>query len=599
MPKTDYPEVVQRKMSGVQRRGIHPQVIRQIGDEDARTLRFRSSEETADRFGDLIIMAGFRLENFRKNPRFLYEHSTFKVPPIGTSIKEKVIPEKDGVPSSLEQDIVFAPPTMLPFADVIFRMYRGVEIRGRLIRFLDAVSVGFNPLVVEFIEDEDRRAELGLGRFGVVFKEQDLLESSAVGIPAHPNAVQLNSFKSMIQHGYLNKDDVEIMDANISLHRPLQRVWREAGGGLVVFPALAATDAATVREYLHKHGDVIGKAMPEPTKDATATDVERNDEAAVSKNVRFEEDGDMIKYIVREVDEFSDEPAKQKFTDDPNPVWAFIGEHTELEGPAIQMMVFLISEGWDLDSAKSWVEDNLDDLVAFDEGLRTEEQSTEEEDDDEEKANGPDEEEDDEERQEETTEVQSLILSKDTFPTREEATQWVTDNDFTADKVDETDDSWRFRQRDPADFDEDSLRTIDITDGVKAVVGRLKESESGEAEEQLTLSEEQMNMLLTIQSSVNEFVESVIQGMSDDDAEEPDGSEEDQTSNTSRGVVTVANVLEEVRDLAEDVAGLNAAVRSLMDDDSSGDDDGASTDGDFHSVVLEAGVEVLAELNKG
>mgnify|MGYP001616374750 CR=1 FL=1 len=44
--------------------------------------------------------------------------------------------------------------------------------------------------------------------------------------------------------------------------------------------------------------------------------------------------------------------------------------------------------------------------------------------------------------------------------------------------IDETDTGWRVRQRDPGDFEEGSFKTIDITDGVQAVVGRLKGEKS-------------------------------------------------------------------------------------------------------------------------
>jgi len=44
--------------------------------------------------------------------------------------------------------------------------------------------------------------------------------------------------------------------------------------------------------------------------------------------------------------------------------------------------------------------------------------------------------------------------------------------------IDETDKSWRVRQRDPGDFEEGTFKTIDITDGVQAVVGRLKGEKS-------------------------------------------------------------------------------------------------------------------------
>lgn len=76
----------------------------------------------------------------------------------------------------------------------------------------------------------------------------------------------------------------------------------------------------------------------------------------------------------------------------------------------------------------------------------------------------------------EGTEVQTLVLSKDVFPTRERASEWVREHDFDVsfrDKpADETEDSWRYRQRDVGYFVEGSLRTIDLAEGVKAVVGR-------------------------------------------------------------------------------------------------------------------------------
>jgi len=79
------------------------------------------------------------------------------------------------------------------------------------------------------------------------------------------------------------------------------------------------------------------------------------------------------------------------------------------------------------------------------------------------------------EKQRPTAVIQTLILSKGRFQSAESARGWVSEHDFMSDKMDETEDSFRFRQREPGDFQDGSFRTIDITDGVKAVVGRLKE----------------------------------------------------------------------------------------------------------------------------
>lgn len=68
------------------------------------------------------------------------------------------------------------------------------------------------------------------------------------------------------------------------------------------------------------------------------------------------------------------------------------------------------------------------------------------------------------------TEIQSILLDKETFPTLEEATAWITAHDFHADKYDETENQWRFRQFDPINCSEDTFATINLTTGVNAVI---------------------------------------------------------------------------------------------------------------------------------
>lgn len=74
----------------------------------------------------------------------------------------------------------------------------------------------------------------------------------------------------------------------------------------------------------------------------------------------------------------------------------------------------------------------------------------------------------------EKTEIQTLILSKKKFKTVKDASDWVRKHGFKVHKVDETKNSFRFRQKDPSEFKKGSLRTINLTAGVSAVVGRPK-----------------------------------------------------------------------------------------------------------------------------
>lgn len=71
------------------------------------------------------------------------------------------------------------------------------------------------------------------------------------------------------------------------------------------------------------------------------------------------------------------------------------------------------------------------------------------------------------------TEIQTLILSKDRFKSLDAAKKWCKSHDFKT-EVDETKDSYRFRQREPGKYDEGSFHTIELDDGVKAVIGHLK-----------------------------------------------------------------------------------------------------------------------------
>jgi len=74
-----------------------------------------------------------------------------------------------------------------------------------------------------------------------------------------------------------------------------------------------------------------------------------------------------------------------------------------------------------------------------------------------------------------STIIQTLIFDKTVFETAGEAVEWARTHGFGADKIDETDDSFRIRQMDPSEFQPDSFRTIDIRRGVSAVIGRPRE----------------------------------------------------------------------------------------------------------------------------
>ena len=153
-------------------------------DEKARTIEFVASTEAVDRYGDVIRVAGWKLESYRANPVFLWAHKSGE-PPIGKCVDVRT----ESSPPALVQKIEFADAATYKFADTIFQLYKG--------KFLNAVSVGFMPLE----QPNTIRDEKNDYATGYEFTSQELLELSAVPIPANPEAVA-----RMVTKGFAEAD---------------------------------------------------------------------------------------------------------------------------------------------------------------------------------------------------------------------------------------------------------------------------------------------------------------------------------------------------------------------------------------------------------
>jgi hypothetical protein len=70
--------------------------------------------------------------------------------------------------------------------------------------------------------------------------------------------------------------------------------------------------------------------------------------------------------------------------------------------------------------------------------------------------------------------VQSLVFDKDRYRKADEARGWASDHGFEGKKVEASDAEWRVLQADPGQFDR--MRTVELTEGVKAVVGFPKQT---------------------------------------------------------------------------------------------------------------------------
>jgi HK97 family phage prohead protease len=138
----------------------------EVSDDDSREVLFTISTDHVDRSGDSISVDGWDLESYRKNPVILWAHNPTQLP-VGRAVKVYTEGKK------LKSIAQFTDEQLSPFGYTVYRFYRA--------KFLNAVSVGFNPTKYAFVDSNERR--------GVDFESQELLEYSAVPVPCNPQAL--------------------------------------------------------------------------------------------------------------------------------------------------------------------------------------------------------------------------------------------------------------------------------------------------------------------------------------------------------------------------------------------------------------------------
>ncbi len=136
-------------------------------DDRDEPMSFIISTDDVDRHGDVIVAEGWRLDSYLANPVFLWAHD-YARPVIGRAIEVWSEPHK------LLARMKFAP---TGFAREVALLYRSGYQRG--------VSVGFKPL-----RYEERRNDKTGAFLGIRFLEQELLETSAVPVPANSHALR-------------------------------------------------------------------------------------------------------------------------------------------------------------------------------------------------------------------------------------------------------------------------------------------------------------------------------------------------------------------------------------------------------------------------
>lgn len=196
-------------------------------DSEKRTIRAYASTNGWDRYEERFepnAFAGDGMKNYLANPVVLFAHD-YSQPPIAKCIGHEF--DAKGLILTME------------FADTdkakeVFALYEG--------GFMNAFSVGFRPLEVAY---EERTPG---GRMGVVYKRAELLENSAVPVPANPEAVVIKGLgdKTHQVSGELLRSFMEAgFDSRERMPRPNDGVPAD-----VEQKEGAGPDMATTLEYL-------------------------------------------------------------------------------------------------------------------------------------------------------------------------------------------------------------------------------------------------------------------------------------------------------------------------------------------------------------
>jgi HK97 family phage prohead protease len=144
---------------------------------DANIIDFVASTAALDRYQEVIEPEGWQLDRYRQNPVFLNSHRSGD---IGQVLGRALITEVREINGrkALFQRIEFAVDEN-PLAALAFGLYRG--------GFLKAVSVGFIP--IRWVNGKDGDP------FRRRYLEQELVELSAVTVPANAEALVLNALR--------------------------------------------------------------------------------------------------------------------------------------------------------------------------------------------------------------------------------------------------------------------------------------------------------------------------------------------------------------------------------------------------------------------
>ena len=263
----------------MEKQTIHKIFNAKVKDLGEGKLEAIISTDDIDRHGEIVDINGIDIKNYEKNPVVMWAHD-YSLPPIGKTLS--LTKEKIGKKMVLKTVMEFAT-GVSDLEREVYNLYKG--------GFMNAFSIGFIPL------DEEENT----------YTKSELLEYSAVPIPANPNALLLAKAKGIdidnldcyikgmknIQNilekevGDLTLKEVEILKDNLS---ELTDEQKEKFASVLVEKDSGEDILAKMDEKLNAFGDKLKKELdPVEVKDIKGNDKEINKTTITPKEYSKEE----------------------------------------------------------------------------------------------------------------------------------------------------------------------------------------------------------------------------------------------------------------------------------------------------------------------
>lgn len=221
-----------------------------------RILTFKGSDETVDRYGDIVRVDGWKLDAYKMNPVFLLHHDQRSVP-VGRTLKVWKAKGLSDSPNgkALLFRVYFPTAEVSADSDVAFKLFKA--------KILNATSVGFRAKKYNDPTSPEERKSIGLGPYGVEFIEQELYELSGVTVPANPNALQVLGLDeaSFRKGGHIPGIKKEISSTDSGIGHDLLKILEDIGlAGQLASIALAVGEVKAAVQKLEENITSSAKA---------------------------------------------------------------------------------------------------------------------------------------------------------------------------------------------------------------------------------------------------------------------------------------------------------------------------------------------------